>query len=68
MAFGFLKKTGRFLSETAGELKKTSWPSVGEFWRALAVVLVGAVSLGLFISAVDFSLFQMVNLLMDLAR
>ncbi|MDR0340465.1 MAG: preprotein translocase subunit SecE [Puniceicoccales bacterium] len=63
-----MRKTGRFLSETAGELKKTSWPTAGEFRRALATVLIGAVSLGLFVSAVDFSLFQMTTLIMDFIR
>ncbi|MDR0679287.1 MAG: preprotein translocase subunit SecE [Puniceicoccales bacterium] len=63
-----MRRTGRFLSETAGELRKVSWPTAGEFRRALVTVLVGAVSLGLFVSAVDFSLFQMTNLLMDLVR
>ncbi|MDR1435756.1 MAG: preprotein translocase subunit SecE [Puniceicoccales bacterium] len=63
-----LCKTGRFLSETADELKKTSWPTFAEFKRAVAVVLIGSLFLGAFVSAVDFSLFQASNLLIDVVR
>jgi preprotein translocase SecE subunit len=63
-----LGKTGRFLSETVGELKKTSWPTVSEFRRAVAVVIAGSLFLGIFVSVVDFSLFQATSLLIDVVR
>ncbi|MDR2668156.1 MAG: preprotein translocase subunit SecE [Puniceicoccales bacterium] len=63
-----LGRSGRFLSETVGELKKTSWPTAAEFRRAVAVVLAGSLFLGIFVSVVDFSLFQAMGLMMDLVR
>ncbi|MDR1457052.1 MAG: preprotein translocase subunit SecE [Puniceicoccales bacterium] len=57
-----------FFAETARELKKTSWPTRGDLIRSSAVVLAGAVFIGAYVAVVDFSLFQVVSLLLDLAR
>ena len=46
------------------ELKKASWPGWRELRESTVAVLLGIVFLGLFVSLVDFSLFQMVDLLM----
>ena len=56
------------MSETVGELKKTSWPTAADFRCAVAVVLAGSLFLGIFVSVVDFSLFQATSLLMDMVR
>lgn len=50
--------------EMVDELKKASWPGWRELRESTVVVLLGIVFLGLFVSLVDFSLFQMVDLLM----
>lgn len=46
------------------ELRKASWPGWRELRESTVAVLLGIVFLGLFVSLVDFSLFQMVDLLM----
>ena len=46
------------------ELKKASWPGWCELRKSTIAVLLGIVFLGVFVSLVDFSLFQMVDLLM----
>jgi preprotein translocase SecE subunit len=61
-------KVKLFTNETLAELRKTSWPTRSEFGRATWVVLCGALLIGGFVSVVDFSLFQVVNLLIDIAR
>jgi preprotein translocase SecE subunit len=63
-----VRRVRLFFRETVGELRKTSWPTVGEFRRATAVVLAGALAIGLFVALADFSLFQTINLLVDLVR
>ncbi|MDR2396427.1 MAG: preprotein translocase subunit SecE [Puniceicoccales bacterium] len=45
------------------ELKKASWPSWHELRKSSMIVLLGVLFLGVFVSMVDFSLFQMVDLL-----
>lgn len=62
------RKIRLFTRETLGELKKTSWPDRKELKQSTAVVLVGAVLLGGFVGIVDFSLFQVVTLLIDFVR
>ncbi len=52
------------MREMIGELKKASWPGWRELRRSTVIVLLGIIFLGLFVSLVDFSLFQMVDLLM----
>ncbi|MGX8717253.1 MAG: preprotein translocase subunit SecE [bacterium] len=49
------------------ELKKASWPGWRELRESTVAVLLGIIFLGLFVSLVDFSLFQMVDLLMHCA-
>lgn len=58
------KKIRVFVREMVDELKKASWPSWRELRESTLVVLLGIIFLGLFVSLVDFSLFQMVDLLM----
>lgn len=54
------KKTGkkqnavqRFVRETAGELRKVSWPSREEAWHLTVIVIITMIAVGLFLSTVD---------------
>ncbi|MDR0727732.1 MAG: preprotein translocase subunit SecE [Puniceicoccales bacterium] len=57
-----------FFAETARELKKTSWPTREDLVRSSLVVLAGTVFIGVYVAVVDFSLFQVVSLLLDMVR
>ncbi|MCQ2955610.1 MAG: preprotein translocase subunit SecE [Opitutales bacterium] len=57
-------KIHTFCREMVEELKKTSWPNKVDLWRSTVKVLIAIVLLGLFVSAVDLSLFHVVDLLM----
>jgi preprotein translocase subunit SecE len=61
------KKTRIFSRELVEELKKASWPNKKELKESTIMVSIGIVLLGLFVSMVDFSLFQIVELLMKMA-
>jgi preprotein translocase SecE subunit len=65
---GLLRRARFFFKETIGELRRTCWPTFDEFRRATAVVLTGALFIGLFVALADFSLFQTINLLIDIVR
>lgn len=52
-----------FWGETSGELKKSTWPTRQELRDSTLVVIIGVAILGVFVSLVDFSLFQIVTLL-----
>jgi preprotein translocase SecE subunit len=66
--FGKVGRVRKFFGETAVELKKTSWPSRCELKKATMVVVAGSMFIGFFVCAADFTLFQVVNLLLDIAR
>jgi len=57
-----------FYGETAAELKKAAWPTWPELRDATLVVIVGMALLGVFISVIDFSLYNVIQLLIDFAR
>tara|TARA_B100000989_G_scaffold295531_1_gene276838 strand:+ start:1471 stop:1683 length:213 start_codon:yes stop_codon:yes gene_type:complete len=57
------RKIRIFYGETVNELKKASWPSRLELRDSTIVVIIAVALLGAFISVVDFSLYQVVNLL-----
>ncbi|HCJ12559.1 MAG: preprotein translocase subunit SecE [Verrucomicrobia bacterium GWF2_51_19] len=57
-----------FWGETLGELKKASWPTQAELKDSTIVVIIGIIILGAFISIVDFSLFQVVDLVCSWVR
>ncbi|MDR1665890.1 MAG: preprotein translocase subunit SecE [Puniceicoccales bacterium] len=58
------RKARGFTKELFEELKKASWPNAKELRESTVMVLVGIVLLGVFVSLVDFSLFQIVSLCM----
>ena len=51
-----------FWVEMIAELKKASWPNKKELKDSTIVVIIAIVLLGAYISIVDFSLFQVVDL------
>ena len=57
-----------FFLETLGELKKASWPSRKELGRLTVVVIVGMSLLGFYVSVVDFSLLNIVDLVSKIVR
>lgn len=65
---GFLGRVISFVRETWRELVKVSWPTAAELKTGAVVVLTGAVLVGMFVAIVDFSLFQVVSLLLDFSH
>lgn len=57
-----------FFREMLGELKKTSWPSGEELGRLTIVVVIGMFLLGFYVSVVDFSLLNIVDLVSKVVR
>ncbi len=62
------RKIRIFYSETVSELKKAAWPTRIELRDATIVVIIAALIIGLFVSLVDFSLFQVVSLFTEWVR
>ena len=60
----WFQKARAFFREMVGELKKASWPGWRELRCSTLTVLIGIVLLGVFVGAVDMSLYHMVDLLM----
>ena len=60
----WLKKARAFCREMIGELKKASWLGWRELRQSTVKVLIGIILLGVFVGAVDMSLYHMVDLLM----
>lgn len=52
-----------FFEEIFTELKKATWPTWKELRDSTIIVLVGIILMGIYVGIVDFSLFQVVNLL-----
>ena len=57
-----------FFLEMLGALKKASWPSRKELGRLTVVVIVGMSLLGFYVSVVDFSLLNIVDLVSKIVR
>lgn len=51
-----------FWQELIAELKKVAWPTKKELKNSTFVVIIAIAILGTYITIVDFSLFQVVNL------
>ena len=52
----------RYFSETAGELRKVSWPTRQEAMQLTAIVLAVMVVMGLFLGLVDVIANRLLNL------
>jgi preprotein translocase SecE subunit len=57
-----------FFSEMFGELKKSSWPAGKDLGRSTVVVVIGMFFISLYTTAVDFSLFNIVDFISKLVR
>ena len=62
------RKIRIFAGETVTELKKASWPTLPELRSSTFVVLVAILLLGGFITLSDFSVYNLVTLLIKLVR
>jgi preprotein translocase subunit SecE len=54
-----------FYSETVGELRKATWPTKSELRDATIVVFIAAILIGVFVSSVDFSLYNLLTVITD---
>jgi preprotein translocase subunit SecE len=61
---GLLTQLANYIQETRDELKKCTWPTVGELKGSTAVVMVAIVLLGAFTVGVDFVITQLVQLIL----
>jgi len=57
-----------FFHEMISELKKAIWPTFKELKNFTVIVLVGIFILGIYISLIDFSLFQVISLFSGWAK
>ena len=64
----FFSKIKSFFREMLGELNKASWPSGKELGRLTIVVVIGMFLLGFYVSVVDFSLLNIVDLVSKVVR
>ena len=67
------KKTGkkqnaiqRFVRETAGELRKVSWPSREEAWHLTVIVIITMLIVGLLLSGVSGIASRLMNLMLGI--
>ncbi len=56
----------RYFSETAGELRKVSWPTWPEAYQLTILVILVMVSMGLFLGLVDFGANKLLNLVLGI--
>jgi preprotein translocase subunit SecE len=54
----------RFINETAGELRKVSWPTRDEALRLTAIVMAVLIGSSLFLGAIDALLTELFRLLL----
>jgi preprotein translocase subunit SecE len=57
------QKTRAFWGETAGELKKASWPTSKELRGSTVIVIVSVLLVGFYVALSDFSVYNWVTLL-----
>jgi preprotein translocase subunit SecE len=56
----------RYFRETTGELRKVSWPTWPEARHLTILVLIVMMTVGLFLSGVDYLAGQLLNLVLGL--
>jgi len=61
-----MKSPRGFLLETKSELRKVSWPDKGEVYRLTFLVVVISLSVGLFLTGVDFVFKEFIEFLLKL--
>lgn len=57
-----ISKIRQFYRETVVELKKAAWPTRRELLNSVVVVFVAIGLLGVFVSAADFAIYNVVDL------
>jgi len=57
-----------FFRETAGELRKVSWPTWPEVWQLTMIVLVVMVVMGVILGLTDGGARELLNLILGLAQ
>ncbi len=62
---GFFKKIIAFIRECIAELKKVSWPSRDDVVAQTMVVLVSLIIVSAFLALVDFSGFQLIDIVIN---
>ena len=63
-----IKKIKKFFSEMVEELRKSTWPKRNELVRSSIIVIAGMFFVSLYISLVDFSLFNVVDFISKLVK
>lgn len=61
----YLKQISTFLAEAKAEVKKVSWPSRKDTTGGTIVVLIAVTIISLFLGVVDYSLSEMVKVLIQ---
>ena len=52
----------RYFNETAGELRKVSWPTWPEAYQLTVLVIIVMVAMGMFLGLVDYGVNRLLNL------
>ena len=61
-----MSKITKFLREVGAEMRKTSWPKGKELTKYTIVVISTVVVMGLFFTAVDLGISQLLSWFLDL--
>jgi len=61
-----MKSPREFLLETKSELRKVSWPDKGDVYRLTLLVVIISLSVGLFLTGVDFIFKELIEFLLKL--
>ena len=61
-----MSKITKFLREVGAEMRKTSWPKGKELTKYTVVVISTVVVMGLFFTAVDLGISQLLSWFLDL--
>ncbi len=64
----FVKKTGKFIRDCKGEIKKIVWPTPKNVFKNVGVVLVTIIVLALFIFLLDTVFMNLLGLVMEVAK
>jgi len=61
-----MKSPRKFLLETKSELRRVSWPDKGDIYRLTALVVIISLSVGLFLTGIDFVFKEFIEFLLKL--
>ena len=63
-----IKKTGKFLKDCKGEIKKIVWPTPKTVFKNMGVVLVTVAVSGIFVFALDTIFLNLLSLIMTITH